>query len=98
MIFQSVFKEKTKKKRRMVPQKLFFFSGKFGFGQSAVLLKPSADCPATMLYMNEGTPMKKNQIYSAYSIGNYITYIDWEIKPSGSIYLIGAIILHILNR
>lgn len=51
-----------------------FFNGKFGFGQSAVLLKPSADCPATMLYMNEGTPMKKSNIFCIFYWQLYYIY------------------------
>ncbi|KAM3707334.1 hypothetical protein ACB098_02G019000 [Castanea mollissima] len=62
--------------------KTFFDSGEFGFGQSAVSLKPLADCPANAVFLDsyfassDGTPVKISNAFCIFE--NHAGNIMWR--------------------
>ncbi|GMY27428.1 amine oxidase [copper-containing] alpha 2, peroxisomal-like [Fagus crenata] len=67
--------------------KTFFDSGEFGFGQSAVSLKPLADCPANAVFLDsyyateDGTPVKISNTFCIFE--NHAGHIMWRHTELG---------------
>jgi primary-amine oxidase len=65
----------------------FFDCGEFGFGQSAVSLKPLADCPANTVFLDsyyaakDGTPVKISNTFCIFE--NHAGHIMWRHTELG---------------